>query len=687
MGLLAAALLAVAQKADDAERMLKAAQNAELVDGNLQRAIEQYKKIAQSGNRALAAKALLRMAECYQKLGDAESKKIYERIVREYRDQKEAVAAAQEKLGTSDAKPLVTRQVWSGDDIDLDGSPSPDGRYLTYVNWKNKGNLAIRDVRTGAARDVTHDNDWSFAENSVFTPDSRNIVYLWYSNARGEYDVRMIPVEGGAPKVLWDREMTASAISRDGKLLAGSVSPSRGVRQAGVLDLETKKFTVLKTFQDVRPDVGNFSPDGHYLVYSAPVGSESEDRNVYVASVDGKQESVVVPAPGSHRKPLFTPDGSRVVFTSNRSSRTDLWSVGVVAGRPVGAPEVLKSDIGSVINLGITLDGSLYFGARMQQTEARTMQLDPATWQVKGEAKRVSDRFVNINASPVWSPDGKSLAYLSNRQSLASGGPGQAVFVIRDTGTGKEREFPVAVRQFATTRAYRWFPDGRSLLITEFAQGPNPRFRRLDLTTGDVAVLFQPPPANQGFWAAPAPDGRGLFWAKRDTSTLDPKSPNKPPMTWLALRNLETGEDTNVARARAWVLPALTLSFDGRHAAFYAFCSEGNTEEQCLWTVPLAGGPHRELRAPKGRFVQGYGIAWTPKGDAVFANIRETVDRDQIWRLPLDRSAPHALAIPFRNPAWPAMNPNGTEIGFTENVNVGHVSVMQNLFPQTQARR
>ena len=55
----------------EAERLLQKAILLENVDGNLQAAIEQYKKIVaeNGGNRVVAARALLRMAGCYEKLG------------------------------------------------------------------------------------------------------------------------------------------------------------------------------------------------------------------------------------------------------------------------------------------------------------------------------------------------------------------------------------------------------------------------------------------------------------------------------------------------------------------------------------------------------------------------------------------------------------------------------------------
>jgi outer membrane protein assembly factor BamD (BamD/ComL family) len=84
IGTLAAILVAGAQS-NEAERQLKAAMNAELVNGDLKTAIKQYGEIAakHKNDRAVAAMALVRMAEAYHKLGDAESRKVYERVLRE----------------------------------------------------------------------------------------------------------------------------------------------------------------------------------------------------------------------------------------------------------------------------------------------------------------------------------------------------------------------------------------------------------------------------------------------------------------------------------------------------------------------------------------------------------------------------------------------------------------------------
>jgi hypothetical protein len=87
--IIVAALAATAQSAskDDAERLLKAARNTETVDGDLNGAIRQYQAIVTKyakTDRAVTSMALVREAECRQKIGDAEARRIYDRVVRDY---------------------------------------------------------------------------------------------------------------------------------------------------------------------------------------------------------------------------------------------------------------------------------------------------------------------------------------------------------------------------------------------------------------------------------------------------------------------------------------------------------------------------------------------------------------------------------------------------------------------------
>jgi outer membrane protein assembly factor BamD (BamD/ComL family) len=90
-------LTAIAQKSttaksNAAEALLGAAIHQEEAEGNLEAAIASYKKfLSQYGNnRPLAAKAQYHLGLAYEKLGSAEAEKAYERVVKEFGDQKEA---------------------------------------------------------------------------------------------------------------------------------------------------------------------------------------------------------------------------------------------------------------------------------------------------------------------------------------------------------------------------------------------------------------------------------------------------------------------------------------------------------------------------------------------------------------------------------------------------------------------
>jgi hypothetical protein len=48
------------------------------------------------------------------------------------------------------------RLVWGpAREVDLFGTVSPDGRYLTYVDWVATGNVVVRDLLAGSDRTLT----------------------------------------------------------------------------------------------------------------------------------------------------------------------------------------------------------------------------------------------------------------------------------------------------------------------------------------------------------------------------------------------------------------------------------------------------------------------------------------------------------------------------------------------------
>jgi len=69
--------------------------------GNLRNAIQLYERAAKEakGDRTTAALALMGAARCYEKLGQDESRRLYEEVAKTYSDQTEQAALARERLG------------------------------------------------------------------------------------------------------------------------------------------------------------------------------------------------------------------------------------------------------------------------------------------------------------------------------------------------------------------------------------------------------------------------------------------------------------------------------------------------------------------------------------------------------------------------------------------------------------
>lgn len=216
-GVIAAALvmasgLAAQQKPQ--EVALQAAIRTETAAGDLKGAIAQYEQVIAKyrADRTVVATALVRMAECYRMLGEAQARPIFERVVREFADQAEAVALARGRLAqgrTAGGGPgVVNRQIWTGPSVDTMGTVSADGRYLSFTDWST-GDLAIRDLAAGTVRKLTAKGTWQasddFAESSAISRDGTQIAYGWYNGKTTKYELRLLRTDaapGSAPRAV-----------------------------------------------------------------------------------------------------------------------------------------------------------------------------------------------------------------------------------------------------------------------------------------------------------------------------------------------------------------------------------------------------------------------------------------------------------------------------------------------------
>jgi hypothetical protein len=122
---------------------LEAAIRTETVDGNPRAAAEQYRAIIEkySQDTRVVARALVHLADCYRKVGDAAARDVYARVIREFSDQQDAVRRERReatRYRVGDVAP-VRRISTLPAGSNVAGRVSWNGRLLVHIDWSEAG--------------------------------------------------------------------------------------------------------------------------------------------------------------------------------------------------------------------------------------------------------------------------------------------------------------------------------------------------------------------------------------------------------------------------------------------------------------------------------------------------------------------------------------------------------------------
>jgi len=658
--LLTGAVLACGQTGAQPEVALRAAMELETVKGDLRGAIQRYARLAEGKDRAVAATALVRMAQCHEKLGNAEARKIYERVIREYGDQKEAVAIARTRLG-GDQKPesrVVTRQIWTGAQVAYFAANSPDGRLLSFADQMT-GNLAVHDLLTGNDRPLTGKSGWNesdeFAEYSTFSPDGKRVAYAWFN--KGRYDLRVVAMEpsGSSPRILYANDdvewIAPTDWSADRRWIAVNIERKDGSTQIGLINAADGALRVLTSVEWSPSSRMYFSPDSRYLALSKPDRESSLQRDVYVMAIDGSREIPVVVHPANDLAVGWSPDGKHLLFSSDRNGPTAIYAIGFEDGRPKGNPRQLHSDIGQGRTIGISRSGTLFFALLPGSRDLLTTTVDFSAGRTIKPPTPAVHQFVGTNYQPDWSPDGRYLSYASY------GMRDRTVLKIHDAQTGDTRELVPRLRQFNFAR---WSPDGRSFV----AQGTDMKGRqgvfRIDAKTAEIEALeLSTPGGNMGIpqWS---PDGKRVYFIRRPDHSGNDAS--------LVERDLSTGSDRELLSHAVinWFSPAP----NGKSLVVDTVISPG--KERAISIVNTEGGAPRDLLRPGSGFQAPY---WTPDGGLIL--LRKSGD---LWAIQPTGGEPRKIDLGATRILDFRVHPDGRQIAFTtRNDTPQEVWAMENV--------
>jgi Tol biopolymer transport system component len=627
--ILAVTLAAGVLGAQDLERLFKAAVNTETVDRNYKAAIEQYRKVAAGNNRPLAAQALFRMAECHQKLGDEEARKVYERLIRDFSDQREVIVQARARLESlaPDVRTVRTGRrmvpVWTGEGVGY-GKPSLDGRYIAFQ--AGTGDLAVHDVVTNTTRRLTNTGGWlvsgDFTRDPIVSPDNRSVAYTWYIEADGMSELRVLSTQGAsaAPRTLIrmeDRFSTPLAWTPDGTRLVIS-RQIRDVFELGIVSVSDGEYQTLKSLGTRNPGSEvSLSPDGRYVAYQTSNPDSQSKRDIMILSIDGSSEVAALAGPEDDFNPFWSPDGAHLVFMRVETPGVALWAAPMRNGRPNGQPTLIRSDLGRMNPLGITRSGSLYYAlSGAVRHDIYIAQLDNF---VATTSRFVASQGFDGRTGPAWTPDGTLLSY------WAAGS--QPAVTLRSVASGQERTIALPSGTVTNVVSPKWFPDGRSILLFVRADGNQATLAKFGIDTGSLERLVT------GVVGAPgvAPDGSAIYWM----------APGR-----LMRLDLATRQEQELKRDEG--LLAIAVSPDGNQLAYLK--NERTAELRAkgeapgyLEIIPARGGePRRLFRAPVwyGPSRQNT-LAWSPDQQSLLA----VQDDGMLWRFPLNGSAPQNMGI------------------------------------------
>ena len=202
--------------------------------------------------------------------------------------------------------------------------------------------------------------------------------------------------------------------------------------------------------------------------------------------------------------------------------------------------------------IGFSAAESLLYQQHIGTQNIFAMDLDPQQGILRGARTRLVDTFVGSNRNASASPDGKSLAYLSQRTQGASAN--RPDVVIRSLETGAERVIPSF---FQYGGKPLWFPDGQGLIVPARNSQNYTTVYKVDLKSGEVAALIETGVTGRQSTAISA-DGRTLYFTQEDAQGVN----------HVVVHDLASGRRTDVSYAGN--ARTLAASPDGRSIAFAA---------------------------------------------------------------------------------------------------------------------
>ena len=252
-------------------------------------------------------------------------------------------------------------QLTAGGKGGVEPSWSPDGKQLVFQN----NGLWIADVTSGVVSSLptptTMENRWRV--KPAWSPDGEWIAFNNENGTLGDIylikpdgtDLRRLTNTGDISRdgnLAWSPDSKAIAISadRDGNVEIYVMNVTEALEG---FDISNQvRLTSTTNDSGIKNFVSSWSPDGSRIAFSSNRDGNSE---IYVMDSDGNNVVRLTDNPASDKEPAWSLDGDRIAFSTDRNGNYDIYVMSVEGFlRGEGVPAVLRvttspsEDLGAV---------------------------------------------------------------------------------------------------------------------------------------------------------------------------------------------------------------------------------------------------------------------------------------------------------------------------------------------------
>jgi len=195
---------------------------------------------------------------------------------------------------------------------------APDGSKLVFTSFL-RGTPALFELipQEGYLRPLW--NQGGVNSSASFSPDGSQVAFA--SSVDGNVDIYTISTQGGTPRRLTTARGidTQPAWAPNGRQIAFT-SARAGSPQIFLMDSDGSNVRQL-SFGSQFHDEATWAPDGTRVACTT-----RENRTFQLATIDTVTAArQVLAGPGNNESPMFSPDGSMIAFSSDRTGRPQIF--------------------------------------------------------------------------------------------------------------------------------------------------------------------------------------------------------------------------------------------------------------------------------------------------------------------------------------------------------------------------